>query len=50
MQIRLEFKLADCWIGVFWRRERPGRDLVYHWDVWICLIPCLPLHLSWWRK
>jgi hypothetical protein len=36
---RLEFKLADFWVGVFWKTV--GHCL----DVWICVVPCLPLHL-----
>lgn len=67
MRCRFEFKLADCWIGAFWKRTETRQvchcgdymdthngyeghpatvmlqpDLL---DVWICLIPCFPLHL-----
>lgn len=38
----LEFKLEDLWIGAFWRQD--GNCI----DLWICLLPCLPLHVSWW--
>jgi hypothetical protein len=37
---RLEFKLADMWVGCYW---------VNHggfWDIWLCLIPCLPIHFQ----
>jgi hypothetical protein len=37
-RVALEFKLADMWIGVYWDR-RP-----VHLDIWICLVPCFPLH------
>lgn len=37
--LRLEWKLADFWIGCFWKSEDG------HFDLWICLLPCLPLHL-----
>lgn len=40
-RIRLEFKLADCWIGVFWKQQARRHD------VWVCLLPCLPLHITW---
>jgi hypothetical protein len=40
MKLRLEWKLADCWIGAFWKREQDGFHL------WICLVPCLPLHIQ----
>ena len=38
----LEAKKEDCWVGVFWRREQGdwGSTL----DVWVCLLPCLPIH------
>lgn len=35
------FKLEDFWIGAFWRNTGHSTDL------WICLIPCFPIHLSW---
>lgn len=37
--IRFEWKLADMWIGVYWRRER------YTLHIWICFLPCIPLHV-----
>jgi hypothetical protein len=68
MRIRLEFKLADFWIGVFWKVtktepvchcgdlmtqhsmlsghdavEMPQPDLL---DIWICILPCLPIHVQ----
>lgn len=38
----IEFKPQDLWIGAYWKRD--GNCL----DVWICLIPCVPIHLSFW--
>ena len=38
--LRLEFKLQDFWVGLFWKNT-PERL-----DIWICLIPCLPLHYA----
>jgi hypothetical protein len=40
MRVRLEYKLADMWIGAFW--DRKGDTL----HVWVCLLPCLPLHFE----
>lgn len=37
-RVRLEWKLADCWIGIYWA------DHGGFVDVWVCLLPCLPLH------
>jgi hypothetical protein len=48
MRVRLEFKPEDLWIGVFWRR---GRDwYVPKLHVWVCLIPCFPLHFTFDRE
>ena len=51
--IFFERKLADCWIGVYWRYDaRAYRALTLSGpmrenrilDVWLCLVPCLPIH------
>lgn len=39
---QLEWKLQDFWIGAFWKRQ--GHCI----DLWVCLLPCVPLHISWW--
>lgn len=41
---QIEFKLADLWVGAFWKRT--GSCV----DVWVCLVPCVPIHVSWWWK
>jgi len=41
VELAWEFKLPDCWLGVYWHRL-PGRM-----DVWLCVIPCLPVHAAW---
>jgi len=54
--LRLEFKPQDCWVGVYWRRTPwGGMYLDRGWlqgcvtDVWICLVPMLPIHIRWGR-
>ncbi len=39
---RVEWKPQDCWVGVFWKRSYP-----WALDVWVCLLPMLPLHFGW---
>jgi hypothetical protein len=39
---QFEWKLADLWIGAFWKKT--GHCI----DLWICILPCVPLHVSWW--
>jgi hypothetical protein len=41
MKLQLEWKKQDCWIGVYWKRS------VSTLHLWICVLPCLPLHLQW---
>jgi len=35
--IALEWKLADLWVGLFFTRT----------EAWLCLLPCLPIHVCW---
>jgi hypothetical protein len=53
LRARLEFKLADMWIGVFWKRSpfwlNTGLPRHIRTDVWVCVLPCFPLHI-WWDK
>jgi hypothetical protein len=50
--VRLEFKPADLWVGVFWKKSNAvvpstyGGAWMKRLDVWLCLLPCLPLHLQ----
>lgn len=39
---RVEWKPQDCWLGVFWRNKSP-----LALDVWVCLLPTLPIHFGW---
>lgn len=47
---RFERKVEDAWVGVFWRRDVGTSDdgiISYRYlDIWICIVPCLPLHLT----
>jgi hypothetical protein len=50
VQIRLEFKPADLWWGLYTERReyhRPGGG-GYYWKrhIWICLLPMLPIHVE----
>ena len=39
MRVRVEFVPRDLWVGAYWK---PGH-------LWLCLLPCLPIHLDWER-
>ena len=47
--IRFERKLQDCWVGVFWRhgyaKTHYGTWQLFRTDIWICVVPCFPLHV-----
>lgn len=49
MKIRLEFKWQNMWIGVYWNTKKLqiGPSTYYsYFDMWICLIPMIPIHIS----
>lgn len=41
MKVQLEFKVQDCWVGAFWKREEGIQHL------WVCVIPMFPVHIIW---
>lgn len=41
MKIQIKFKKNDMWIGIFWVKSK------HEFHAWICLIPCIPIHISW---
>lgn len=44
-KVLLEWKVQDCWIGVFWTSTTGPDSRWAVLDVWVCLLPCLPVHL-----
>jgi hypothetical protein len=47
--LRFEWKLADMWIGIFWKHTTCSVDnteKVLSTDIWVCLLPCVPLHVA----
>lgn len=44
---QFELKWEDLWIGAFWKKSQES-DSVRRFDLWICLIPCVPLHI--WKR
>lgn len=50
MNIRVKFEPRDLWIGVYWNvthRDLLPSPLWWRIDVYICLVPCLPIHFRW---
>lgn len=67
--LRVEWKPADCWVGVFWKplydhssmwpqgtpTKAGGKGTSWRWvrtslDVWVCLLPMVPIHFGWKRE
>lgn len=40
LKAQFQFELKDIWIGLFWQKT----DIALHF--YICLIPCVPLHIT----
>jgi hypothetical protein len=51
--LRFEFVIEDFWIGVYWRvGYRPINAVepeAVTLDVYVCVVPFVPLHLRWER-
>lgn len=53
MGVCVEFKPEDFWIGAFWKITRVRHAsagevyFVRRVDLWICLVPMLPIHFHW---
>lgn len=52
-KIKLELKWQDIWVGAYWKIEKiPHRGTIYpgakYFHIWICVVPCLPIHI-WWK-
>lgn len=47
LRITVEWKPADLWIGCYYdvARHGPAPRIFAWWDAWICVIPCVPIHL-----
>lgn len=50
-KVRLLFEPRDCWVGVYWRKSAGWNGPLKHWkvDLFLCLLPCLPLVFTWYR-
>jgi hypothetical protein len=46
---RFEFKVEDAWVGAFWKHQPWTNGGFERFDLWVCLLPCVPLHVWWIR-
>ena len=47
--IECQFKAADTWIGIFHSWSGCGSYSASILNVWVCLLPCLPIKISVWE-
>lgn len=45
MSVSIEFNPHDIWVGIYWRVRFGRYDTFLRKDVYICLIPCFPIHI-----
>ena len=48
-EVRTRFVPNDLWLGCYWRRWEVLQDTCVETDVYICLIPALPIIITWER-
>jgi hypothetical protein len=48
LDVRLEFKAADLWVGLFVRRTVFGRSTTLF--LFLCLLPCVCVRIIWHPK
>lgn len=47
MTIKFEFEPRDLWIGVYWDTHyQCVGEVCGIINIWICLIPCFPIHIT----
>lgn len=54
--INIKFNSHDVWIGAYWKTEKSrmykcGKSYDGKWiELWICLIPCFPIYITFFIK
>lgn len=49
LKVQIQFEPKGLWIGLFWRITRdvsPPTSIVH---LFVCVVPCFPLHITWLR-
>ena len=50
LRVSLLAEIRDLWVGMYWNITRPPcLECTKHWtlDLYLCLIPCFPLRITW---
>jgi hypothetical protein len=55
LNVCLEYKLQDTWIGIFWKNSETvmpqgapsyALPICKLFDLWICIVPCFPIQIQ----
>lgn len=46
-EVAILVEVRDLWVGVYWDHQR--RSQMWRLTIYVCLIPCLPIRLTWGR-
>jgi hypothetical protein len=46
-EIKLKFEPRDVWVGVYWDKVRSIESAYTRLDVYVCIVPMLPVRLRW---
>lgn len=50
VSVRPRFILRDAWVGVYWKHDDEYVEPAQRLDVYICVLPALPIHLMFLRS
>jgi len=50
VNIDVKFVPGDMWIGIFWRNSYSVESTFSRFEIFLCVLPCVPIHLNWSRN
>jgi len=54
MKVSVQWEPRDLWVGAYWDVTINSGEFGYYdgrwFDVWLCLVPCVPIHVEWYRR
>jgi hypothetical protein len=42
---QVNFNIHDCWIGLYWKRVFCETCNRKHFNIWLTIVPCFPIHV-----
>lgn len=50
LMVSIKFVPGDLWIGAFVRKTALPTQNTTFWQVYVCILPMLPIYFSWWTR